>query len=53
VKNYNTYTRYFAEPLSDEIFLMRKFKMRIIFNVKISQSTVSCCNRYPACIMHF
>ena len=36
----NTYMHYVAEPSSDEIFLMRNFKTQIIFNAKISQSTV-------------
>ena len=35
------YMRYIAELVSDELFLMWKFKKLIIFNVKISQSPVS------------
>ena len=35
-----TYKRYIAEPSGGEIFLMQKFKTRIIFTAKISQPTV-------------
>ena len=38
--NTRNITRYVAELSRDKIFLTRKFKARIIFNAKTSQSTV-------------
>ena len=39
--------RYFVELSSDEIFLMQKFKGRIIFKVKISRFTVGLVSYQP------
>ena len=43
-----TYTHYTVEPLGGEIFLMQKFKTRIIFTAKISRSKVFCEHRTNA-----
>ena len=46
------YTCYIAEPLSDKIFLMRKFKTRIIFTAKISRSVVVVLVLYTIVVVH-